>query len=106
MLYLVDTVQVAPPDAAEYLTLVERVAASLMADAGATLVSCWSTAVDLGEDVDVLVVWSVGDHETWNVTRRNLVLDPRWHRFARDVARLRKGGTRRFYHDAPRVPAT
>lgn len=101
MLFLVDTIQVDPARAGDYLALVASVGAPIMADAGAPLVSCWSTAADLGEDVDVLLVWSVGDHERWNVTRKNLVLDPRWHRYAREASRMRKGGTRRFYRRAP-----
>jgi hypothetical protein len=104
MLLLVDTVRVAPSRSDEYLRLIETDAVPIMRDAGATLVSCWRTSADLGEDVDILVVWSVGDHARWNETRRNLVLDPRWHRYARTAARLRNGGTRRFYERAPFSP--
>jgi hypothetical protein len=59
----------------------------------------WNTsAADLGENVDVQIVWAFEDHAQWNVIRRNMVLDPRWYDYARQVAALRTGGTRRFYY--------
>jgi hypothetical protein len=105
MSYLVDVVQIDAAHADEYLQLVRDLAVPVMSDAGASLAACWSTARDLGEDVDVLVAWSIGDHARWNEIRRDLVLDPRWHRWASAAARLRRGGTRRFYHEAPFAPA-
>jgi len=104
MTFLVDTVRVDPAHADEYLNLVDGVGVPIMRDAGASLVSCCSTSQELGEDVEVLVVWSVGDHVRWNEIRKNLVLDPRWHRYGREAARLRSGGTRRFHHAAPFSP--
>ena len=50
------------------------------------------------EDVDIQITWSFRDHVEWNEIRKNLVLDPRWHDFARRAAALRRGGTRRFYY--------
>lgn len=106
MLLLVDVVQIDPRDADEYLRLVHELAVPVMTSAGAALAACWSTARDLGEDVDLLVAWSVGDHARWNEIRKNLVLDPRWHRYGAAAARLRRGGTRRFYHRASFSPDT
>jgi hypothetical protein len=102
--FLVDVIQIDALHAEEYLRLVHEVAVPVMTAAGAALAACWSTARDLGEDVDVLVAWSIGDHARWNEIRRNLVLDPRWHEYGRAAARLRRGGTRRFYHAAPFSP--
>ena len=96
--YLVDTVQVHPADVAGYVELVEHAGVPVMTGAGASFVSCWTTSTELGEDVDVQVTWSFRDHTEWNEIRKNLVLDPRWHDFARRAAALRTGGTRRFYY--------
>jgi len=104
VLYLVDTVSVDPSRSDDYLRLVETSGVAIMRDAGATLVSCWSTSRKLGDQVDILLVWSVGDFATWNATRKNLVLDPRWHCYAKEAALLRSGGTRRFYEAAPFSP--
>ena len=95
--YLVDTVQVRPADVASYVELVEGDGVAVMTGAGAAFMSCWTTSAELGEDVDVQVTWSFGDHTEWNEIRKNLVLDRRWHDFARRAAGLRTGGTRRFY---------
>ena len=99
--YLVDTVQVRPGNVAAYVELVERAGVPVMTGAGAAFVSCWTTSAELGEDVDVQVTWSFRDHPEWNEIRKNLVLDPRWHEFARRTAALRTGGTRRFYYPVP-----
>ena len=96
--YLVDTVQVRPADVASYVELVEGDGVAVMTGAGAAFMSCWTTSAELGEDVDVQVTWSFGDHTEWNESRKNLVLDRRWHDFARRAAGLRTGGTRRFYY--------
>jgi len=96
--YLVDTVQVRPADVASYVGLVEGDGVAVMTGAGAAFMSCWTTSAELGEDVDVQVTWSFGDHTEWNEIRKNLVLDRRWHDFARRAAGLRTGGTRRFYY--------
>jgi hypothetical protein len=105
MALLVDTVRVDPAQADAYLALIETTAVPIMRDAGAALAACWSTSRELGEDVEVLVAWSVGDHERWNEIRKNLVLDPRWHRYGSEAARLRKGGSRRFHHAAGFSPS-
>lgn len=97
MLYVVDSVRVAPGDADAYLALVRDVALPIMTAAGATLAWCTSTAPDLGEDVEVVVAWAAGDHARWNEIRRALVLDPSWHRYGAAAARLRRDGTRRFH---------
>ena len=104
MSFLVDVIQIEPAHADEYLRLVRDLGVPVMTAAGAALVACWSTARDHGEDVDVLVAWSIGDAARWNEIRKNLVLDPRWHRYGREVARLRRGGTRRIHHAADFSP--
>ena len=101
MLYIVDTVRTAPDAADAYLDLVRDSAVAIMRDAGAALAWCSSTARDLGEEVDIVIAWQVFDHARWNEIRRKLVLDPRWHRYGREAARLRLRGRRRFHHAAP-----
>ena len=46
-----------------------------MEAAGASFVRC-EAAPDLGDDVDVLTVWSSADFVEWNRIRRNLMFDP------------------------------
>jgi hypothetical protein len=70
----------------------------LMEGAGATSTLC-EAAPNLGDDVDVLTVWACRDYVEWNVIRRNLMFDPRYGPYAAALARLRRGGTRRFYTD-------
>ncbi len=98
MPYLVDTIEVEPRNLPSYLEAVEHLGVPVMTDAGASLVSCATTSADFAENVDVLTVWAFDDHAQWNVIRKNLVLDPRWYEYARVVAGLRTGGTRRFYY--------
>ena len=100
MPYVVDTIEVEPGRLASYLEVVEQLGVPVMTNAGATFVSCASTSAEIGENVDVQIVWSFDDHEQWNVIRRNLVLDPRWYEYAERIAALRTGGTRRFYYPA------
>jgi hypothetical protein len=98
MPYVVDTIELEPRCVARFLEVVEHLGVPVMTDAGASFVSCATTAADLGENVDVQIVWAFEDHAQWNVIRRNMVLDPRWYDYARQVAALRTGGTRRFYY--------
>jgi hypothetical protein len=103
MPYVVDTIEVEPQAVARYLEAVEQLGLPVMTDAGARFVSCATTAADIGEMVDVQIVWAFDDHAQWNVIRRNMVLDPRWYEYAETVAALRTGGTRRIFY---RVPMT
>jgi hypothetical protein len=98
MPYVVDTIAVAPGSVASYLAVVEHLGVPVMTEAGASFVSCATTAADLGEDVDIQIVWGFEDHVRWNVIRKNLVLDPRWYEYSGQVAALRKSGTRRFFY--------
>jgi hypothetical protein len=98
MPYVVDTIELEPPGVALFLAVVERLGLPVMTDAGASFVSCAATSADLGENVDVQIVWAFDDHAHWNVIRRNMVLDPRWYEYARLMAALRRGGTRRFFY--------
>jgi len=106
--YVVDTVTVDPDRLPAYLALLDDLALPLLTGAGARVVTCLTTAADLGEPVSVLVVVGFDDHRHWNEIRRRLVLDPRYHHYAASAAALRRGGTRRFYYPAPgpvRAPA-
>ena len=104
MVFVVDTVQVAPDRMVDYVQLIKQTAVPVMTEAGATFESCRTTSPALGEDVDVQVTWSCRDHVEWNEIRKNLVLDPRWHELARRAAELRAGGTRRFLYPAGEAP--
>ena len=97
MPFVVDTVEVPPEHLASYLDAVAQIGLPVMTDAGAVFVSCATTSVDIGENVDVQIVWSFDDHDQWNVIRKNLVLDARWYEYAQRISALRTGGTRRFY---------
>jgi hypothetical protein len=96
--FVVDTIVVEPARLDSYLDAVEHLGIPVMTDAGATFVSCATTASDLGENVDVQIVWSFTDHAQWNVIRRNMVLDQRWYEYAGRTSELRTGGTRRFFY--------
>ncbi len=104
MVYVVDTVQMDPGNAQEYLRLVETEAVPVMTDAGAGFVSCWETSGELGEEVSIKTIWSFTDHVEWNVIRKNMVLDPRYYEYSQKIARLRTGGTRRFFYPASFSP--
>ena len=84
MAYVVDTAQMDPGNAQEYLRLVETEAVPVMTEAGAGFVSCWETSSELGEEVSVKTIWSFADHVEWNVIRKNMVLDPRWYEYSRE----------------------
>ena len=101
-LRLVDVHLVAPADTEELVAVVREQVVPTMEAAGATFVSC-EVAPDLGDDVDVLTMWSCADFVEWNGIRRNLMFDPRYHAYSATLARLRRGGTRRFYADEPIV---
>jgi hypothetical protein len=104
MIQLVDTLEVRPEHVDDYLDLVRGVGMAVMTEAGATFVSCATTSGVIGEPVQVQVVWAFDDHVHWNEIRRNLVLDPRWYEYGAQGARLRLGGTRRFYTPNSLVP--
>jgi len=98
MPYVVDTIEVEPGQLSPYLDALQRLGVPVMTDAGAVFVSCAATSAEIGEIVDVQIVWSFDDHDQWNVIRKNLVLDPRWYEYADRIAALRTGGTRRFFY--------
>jgi hypothetical protein len=104
VVFLVDTVEVGVDNAPAYLRIIETAAVPVMTGAGASFVSCWSTSSELGEDVGITVIWSFDDHVAWNEIRKNLVLDGRWHAYAKQIAALRNRGTRRFYYPADFSP--
>jgi hypothetical protein len=98
MPFVVDTIEVEPSQLSPYLEAVHQLGIPVMTDAGASFVSCATTSAELGENVDVQIVWSFVDHAEWNVIRRNMVLDRRWYEYAGRTAALRTAGTRRFYY--------
>jgi hypothetical protein len=95
---LVDHQQVAAADAGEFVALVRGQGVPLMESAGVTFVLC-EAAPEVGDDIDVLTVWSFSDFVEWNRIRRDLMFDRRYAPYAAELARLRRGGTRRFYPD-------
>jgi hypothetical protein len=100
---IVDVHRVAPADVEELVAVVREQIVRIMESAGATFGSC-DVAPDLGDDIDVLTIWSCADFVEWNAIRRNLMFDPRYHAYSATLAALRRGGTRRFYADEPPVP--
>jgi hypothetical protein len=96
-MHLVDTVEVEPEGVERYLELVGTLGKAVMADAGATFVSCATTSGEVGERVHIQVTWAFADLVQWNEIRKNLVLDPRYHEYGSTAASLRVGGTRRFF---------
>lgn len=101
MMYLVDTVRVAPEQLPEYLDVLTSQVVPLYRDAGATFEYCRTTDGDLGEAIEVQLAWSFEDNAAWNGIRRTLVTDGRYYESALALAALRRDGTRRFHRDAP-----
>ena len=98
--HLVDAQQVASADAPAFLALVHDDGVPLMETAGARLVSCAASTPgpgDVVDVVDVLTIWSFDDFVAWNRIRRDLLHDARYGPYTVALARLRRGGTRRFY---------
>ena len=83
--HLVDQHLVAPGSVAALVRLVHDVGVPMMEAAGASFVSC-ERAPELGDDVDVLSVWSCADFVEWNRIRRNLMFDPRYHAYSAELA--------------------
>jgi hypothetical protein len=102
--HLVDVHHVAPRDVDELIRLLQESVRPVMEAAGARFVTC-DRAPDVGGDVDVRTEWSFADFVAWNDIRRALMFDPRYHSYSTALARLRRGGTRRFYSDAPLAAA-
>jgi NIPSNAP protein len=105
MAFVVDTIELEPRYLEPYLEAVEQLGLPVMTDAGATLVSCARTSTEFEPTVTVQTVWSFDDHVHWNIIRKNLVLDPRWYEYSERLARLRGGGTRRFYYPVAFSPS-
>ena len=101
MLRRVDTVELDPAHADEYVGMLRAEMVPLMEEAGARFEGTMRSAEGLGEPVWVTTTWGCDDYESWNVIRRNLVLDPRWYACAERLHSLRRSGSRRFYRSAP-----
>jgi hypothetical protein len=104
VVYLVDTVEVVPEKADEYLGIVETMGVPVMQEAGARFISCWGTSKELGEAVNIKTIWAFEDHVEWNEIRKNMVLNPRWYEYSARISALWKEGTRRFYYPADFSP--
>jgi hypothetical protein len=100
--HVVDQHQVAAADVERFVALVREQVRPTMDEAGAAFVAC-DVAPDLGDDIEVRTEWACADFGAWNEIRRALMLDPRYHSSSTSLAALRRGGTRRFFADAPHV---
>lgn len=98
--HIVDTSIVPRQDHARLLALVREEIVPVMTEAGAELLSLLASSPDIGEDVQIQVTWKVADHSAWNVVRKNIFLNPRWHDASAAAAKLRTGGQRRFLYPA------
>jgi hypothetical protein len=104
VIYLVESIDVAEPDADAYLAALEQEYLPLARGWGLELVSCWRTPGGLGEDVTVTTTFRVRDWAEWEEIRGRSVLDPAnaaW--VVRRNAFMRRG-TRRFHEPAPWSP--
>jgi hypothetical protein len=99
---LVDQHRVAAPEVEAFVAIVREQVRPTMEDAGATFVAC-DVGPELGDDIDVRTEWACADFEAWNLVRRNLMFDSRYHASSAALGALRRGGSRRFYADAPWV---
>ena len=104
--HLVDQQQVAPADVREFVAVVREQGVAAHGSRRRDVRAPASRARCLGDDVDVLTVWSFRDFVEWNRIRRDLMFDPRYGPYAAALARIRRGGTRRFYTDEPPNPPT
>lgn len=96
---MVDTVDVEPAAADDYMETLQTEMAPILERAGATFEQCLCTRSDIGQPVSVMVRWSVPDVAAWNVVRKNLVLDAEWYACAERLRTMRLGGKRRFYEE-------
>lgn len=99
-IHIVDTLSVEPANHNALLRLLHDKGIPVMQAAGLELVSCRSTSPDLGEEVLIQVTWKSEDHAEFNQQRKRLVLDPDWRTYSEKLAKLRTGGTRRFFYPA------
>ena len=96
MLYVIEEVDVAPDDLAEYLEGLDRLWRPRLPDHGLELVACWNTAPDVGLDVRITTVCRVPSWGAWDAARQRAILDPaspEWWALRR---RLMRWGHRRF----------
>lgn len=99
-IHIVDTLSVEPEFSAALIRLVKEEGIPVMENAGLELVGCYSTSPDLGEEVLVQITWKSDDHAEFNQQRKRFVLDPDWWTYSAKLAKLRTGGTRRFFYPA------
>lgn len=104
MIYLVESVDVAPDDTDRYLDAFRRLYLPGAMDRGLRLVACWHTRRDIGEDVTVMVVFAVAGWAEWERARNAAVLDPAMAEWLSARRELMKRGTRRFYEPAAFSP--
>ena len=97
MIYLVDDIIVAPEDTEKYLELLQTVYLPDASRRDLELVACWHTPTDIGEDVNILIIWALRDWKHWDQVRHDSVMDLSMWAWVDQIKALRKGGTRRFF---------
>ncbi len=104
MLYVEEDLIVSPPDTERYLSWFEQAVLPGARRRGLALVGCWHTPADIGEDVRIVVLWSVRDWGHWDEARRQLMSDPGMPQMVKEARTLRKGGMRKFLLPAKLSP--
>jgi len=102
--YMVDAVDVAPPDADRYLDAFERLYLPGARRRGMDLVACWHTPRTIGEAVTVFVVFAVGTWAEWEQARNAAVVDPALPEWLSARAEMMQRGSRRFVNAATFSP--
>ncbi len=97
--YVVETLAVRPQDCAALLELIGGTIAPLMTGLGLEFLSCLAGSEQLGEDVLVQTTWRVESHVAWRKVRDKLFHNSAWREAYAEAARLRVGGTRRFFYE-------
>jgi hypothetical protein len=97
--YIIETVAVRPEDRAAMLALIGETIVPLMTGLGLEFRSCLAGSEALGEDVLVQTTWRVDSHAAWRMVRDKLFHNPEWRAAYTEAARLRAGGTWRFFYE-------
>ena len=97
--YIVETLAVRPQDCPALLKLIEETLVPLMTGLGLEFKSCLAGSEHIGEDVLVQTTWWIEDHAAWRRLRDKLFHNAAWREAYSEVARLRVGGTRRFFYE-------
>jgi hypothetical protein len=104
VIYLVESIDVAPADTRRFLEAFERVFLPPARERGMKLLACWHTHENLGEDVTVTSIFEIPGWAEWDELRRKAVLDPAMPEWLELRDRLARRGFRRFYTPAEFSP--